>query len=361
MKKILILGCGGTIAMVPDPKSGVLKPAKTVEDIATLVPTLKESADITLEQLLNIDSTNMNPGHWAKISMVLAERVCQYDGIIVTHGTDTMAYTATAVSMAIGNNPPTPIVFTGSQLPLVAFGTDARFNLENAMKTVIEAARLSVNEVMIVFHDRVLRGTRTIKTSEAKFTAFDSPAFDELAQINAIGVAFNQQVHKKTAESKIVLKPHFQRGILTVDLVPGIEPSILSAVMDSGTCQGLLLKSLGSGNVPSLDDFSIIPIIKKAASLSIPVLVSTKFVGGNTHMNTYEPGKEALAAGAIGTLDMTDVAAQVKLMWALAQGYRSPEALKAIIETSLVGEVTAPEAAEVSPLINTVVGGSFKM
>ncbi|MEK9131824.1 MAG: asparaginase [Patescibacteria group bacterium] len=341
MKNILIIGFGGTIAMTPDStRGGVLRPAKTIDEILTLVPTLRGHANITLKQILNIDSTNVNPSHWAMLAIAIADSISGYDAIIVTHGTDTMAYTATAISFAIGSNPPIPIIFTGSQLPLVEFGTDARFNLENAVKTAIHASEMGVNEVMIVFNDRVLRASRAIKSSEARFTAFESPAFPDLAQITAVGVRFYPQTRKKEADGQIDLKPHFQRGILTVDLVPGIEPSILSAVLTSGTCQGLLLKSLGAGNVPSLDDFSLIPIIKKAKTLGIPVLVSTKFVGGNTRMDLYEPGKEALDAGAIGTYDMTDVGAQVKLMWALGQGHRSSEALRKVIGTNYVGEVT---------------------
>lgn len=332
--------------MVPDLKDGgVLKPAKSIEEITALVPSLKQSADITLVQLLNIDSTNVNPSHWTKLAMYIAEHYAGFDGIIVTHGTDTMAYTATALSFALGRNFPIPVVFTGSQLPLIVPGTDARFNLENAMKTVICASedvenQGVINEVMIVFSDRVLRACRSIKSSEARFTAFESPALRELATIDAVGVHFSSQARRKDAGSVFTLQPHFQRSIFTVDLSPGVEPSILNAVLTSGTCQGLLLKSLGAGNVPSLDDYSLIPVIRKAKTLDVPVLVSTKFVGGNTRMDLYEPGKEASEAGAIGTYDMTDVAAQVKLMWALAQGQRTSEQLMKVISTDYVGEVT---------------------
>ena len=158
MKNILIIGFGGTIAMTPDStRGGVLRPAKTIDEILTLVPTLRGHANITLKQILNIDSTNVNPSHWAMLAIAIADSISGYDAIIVTHGTDTMAYTATAISFAIGSNPPIPIIFTGSQLPLVEFGTDARFNLENAVKTAIHASEMGVNEVMIVFNDRVLR------------------------------------------------------------------------------------------------------------------------------------------------------------------------------------------------------------
>jgi L-asparaginase len=363
-RKVLILGFGGTIAMVPD-ASGVLTPAKSIEEILAIVPSLREMADVELVQVENKDSTNITPSHWAKLALKVAEIHGDYDAIIVTHGTDTMAYTAGAVSLALGRELEIPIVFTGSQLPLIAYGSDARFNLENAMKTVLEACKEKIAEVMIVFNDLVLRASRTVKISEAKFGAFDSPAFPHLSQITATGVWFIPQTLKvgdktpniwfntKPSAEAIVqeiprvkkavldIKPHFQRGILSVEIVPGLEPGILMAVLKSGTCQGLLLKSLGAGNVPSEEEYSILPVIEAATvKYKVPVLVSTKFVGGNTHMDIYEPGKLAMEAGAIPTGDMTDVMAQIKFMWALAQGHRDRKALEEVIKKSFVGEIS---------------------
>lgn len=360
--KVLILGFGGTIAMVPD-ASGVLIPAKSIEEILAIVPSLREMADVELVQVENKDSTNINPSHWAKLALKIAEIHGDYDAIIVTHGTDTMAYTAGAVSLALGRELEIPIVFTGSQLPLIAYGSDARFNLENAMKTVLEACKMNIAEVMIVFNDFVLRASRTVKISEARFGAFDSPAFPHLSQITATGVYFIPQTLKVGEDDshfgfdlrptspkkqpprvkKVVLdiKPHFQRSILSVEIVPGLEPAILMAVLKSGTCQGLLLKSLGAGNIPSEEEYSILPVVEAAThKYKVPVLVSTKFVGGNTHMDIYEPGKLAMEAGAIPTGDMTDVMAQIKFMWALAQGYRERQALADVIKRSFVGEIS---------------------
>lgn len=207
---------------------------------------------------------------------------------------------------------------------------------------------------MIVFSEKVLRANRTVKVSESRFPAFDSPAFPALSLITLGGISFIPQVLKNEREDRTNLKltrgrmeyefkmePHFQRGILSVEIVPGLEPGILMEVLRSGKCQGLLLKSLGAGNVPSEEEYSILPIIEAATQkYKIPVLVSTKFVGGNTHMDIYEPGKLALDAGAIPTGDMTDAMAQVKFMWALAQGHRSLDTLRQVIAKSFVGEIT---------------------
>jgi L-asparaginase len=298
-------------------------------------------ADVSFHVLENRDSTNINPSHWTKLALCVAGIHDKVDAIIVTHGTDTMAYTAGALALALGRGLKIPIVFTGSQLPLVTYGTDAKFNLENSMKTVLKACDEGIAEVMIVFSDRVLRGCRALKTSEASFLAFDSPAFPHLARIDAVGIHFIAEAFRANKKSSFNIKSKFQKGILAVELSPGLEPEILLETLKSGKCQGLLLKSLGAGNVPTEGEYSLLPVIHEAIDvLKIPVLVSTKFIGGNTHMGVYETGKMALDAGAIPTGDLTDVMAQVKLMWVLAQSPKSLGELKKIINTNFVGEIT---------------------
>ena len=327
--------------MVPD-ASGVLKPAKGIEEIIAIVPSPKEMADVSFQELERRDSTNINPSHWAKLALKVQEVHDQVDGVIVTHGTDTMAYTSGAVALALGRGLKIPVIFTGSQLPLVAHGTDARFNLENAMKAMLQACEEKIAEVMIVFSDSVLRSGRAIKISEAKFPAFDSPVFPYLARIDATGVHFIPEAFKVKKKTAFEVKPQFQRGILAIDLVPGLELEILLEILRSGKCRGLLLKSLGAGNVPSEEEYSLLPVIIEAVrTLGVPVLVSTKFIGGQTHMDIYEPGKMALDAGAIPTGDMTDVMAQVKFMWTLGQGHQSRNDLRRAILTNIVGEITA--------------------
>jgi len=340
MKKIAILGFGGTIAMIPD-TSGTLVPAKGVEELIRYVPQLTKMADVELIQLENLDSTNVNPIHWGKLAQDIYSVYDRCDAVIVTHGTDTMAYTASAIALALGRNIKIPVIFTGSQLPIAEPGNDAHFNLENSMKTALQAIEEDIAEVMIVFSDRVLRAARSIKTSEARFDAFDSPAYPHLAQITATGVAFSPLAMKR--EKKLVknLRPKadFNSSIFTLDLTPGLDPKILRALIATSGCEAILLKSLGAGNVPSENQYSLLPAIKEAAERNIPVLISTKFIGGRTLPNLYAPGKLALEAGAIPTGDMTDVMAQVKLMWLLAQGIESPQKLKEAVLHSYVGEV----------------------
>ncbi|HEV7701902.1 MAG TPA: asparaginase domain-containing protein [Candidatus Paceibacterota bacterium] len=339
-KKVVILGLGGTISMVPD-RRGFLKPAKNVKDILNIVPSLKKMADINFHELENLDSTNINSTHWEKLAWCVAGIHEKVDGIIVIHGTDTMAYTAGALALILGRKLKIPIVFTGSQLSLTAHGTDAKFNLENALKIILQANIEGIAEVMIVSSYRVLRASRAVKVSDAQFAAFDSPTFPWIAQIDGAGIKFSSNAFKKSSSSILEINPKFERGILTVDLVPGLEPEILLEILRSGKCKGLLLKSLGSKNVPSVGEYSLLPVIREAVNvLNIPVLISSKFAGRHTSMDPYEPGKMAIDAGAISTKDMTEVMAQVKFMWALAQKPKNFEDLKKIINTDFVGEIT---------------------
>ncbi len=346
LPRVKIIGFGGTIAMAPD-REGVLHPAKSVNELISQVPSLDSLARVTLEQVQNKDSTNITPKDWRQLISKIhdAEQSTLIDGIVVTHGTDTMAYTASAVALAFGRELSIPVVFTGAQLPMGTPGTDARFNLENAMKTVIAAKNEGITEAMIVFSNKVLRGARTIKISEAEFDAFDSPAIPPLASITATGIEFQDFAFRhdgvKTEQNP---KLKFNRHIFTVEVVPGLNPKLLMKIIESGKCGGLLLKSLGSGNVPSEGTYSLLPVIKRAGELNIPTLIATKFVGGNTHMEMYDPGKKALDMGAIPAGDMTDVMAQVKLMWLLGNRNISEPVdltwIKEKIQTDFVGEVT---------------------
>ena len=210
------------------------------------------------------------------------------------------------------------------------------------MKSVGEGGNKGIAEVMIVFNDRVLRACRALKTSEASFLAFDSPAFPYLARIDAVGIHFITETLKVDKKSNLEVKSKFQRGILAVELSPWLEPDILLETLKSKKCRGLLLKSFGAGNVPTEGEYSLLPMIREVVSkLKLPVLISTKFVNGKTHMGIYETGKMALDAGAIPTGDMTDVMAQVKFMWTLGQGHQSRNDLRRAILTNIVGEITA--------------------
>ena len=342
MKKILIIGFGGTIAMIVDEKRKALVPAKNVEEILNLVPAIKQLAQIDFKDLENLDSTNVNPTHWTKLALYISQNIEQYDGFIVTHGTNTLAYTASALAIALGCGLKKPVVITGSQLPLVNIGTDARFNLENAVKVVLKAVEKQIAEVMIVFSDLILRGCRSVKVSESDFRAFFSHSVDPLGRIRSTGIYFGSEALRADPAIPFEVTPHFEQGVLTIDLTPGQNPALIYEVLKSGKCKGIILKSHGAGSVPSLNEYSFLPLIRESVHhFQIPVLVSTKFLGGNAYKEVNdEPAVEAIEAGAISTGDLTDVMAEVKLMWLLAKGIRKHEDLRREISRNYIEEVT---------------------
>ncbi len=341
-KKILLIGFGGTIAMIVDEATKSIIPAKNINEILDMVPVIKDLADIDFVDLENLDSTNVNPTHWTKLAIFIMEKYEQYDGFVITHGTNTMSYTASALSIALGRGLKKPVVVTGSQLPLVLCGTDARFNLENSVKVTLKAIDESIAEVMIVFSDVILRGGRAVKVSESDFRTFQSPAIGPIGFIKSTGIFFAPDALHIKQEIPFECHPHFESGILTVDLTPGQSPSLIREVLRSGTCKGVILKSHGAGSVPSIGEYSFLPLIKDAVdTYKVPIMVSTKFLGGNSYKEINDaPAVEALKAGAIPTGDMTDVMSEVKLMWLLKRGFHDRKGLCEEIGKSYVGEVT---------------------
>lgn len=339
-KRIALIGFGGTIAMKPDAK-GTLVPAMSAEELVEQAPGIGLlDADLDIFQLTDKDSTNLFPEDWQQLIDKIAELHPNYDGIVVTHGTDTMPYTATAASLALGSELSIPIVFTGSQVPMGEPGSDARMNLERSMSTAVEAARQEVTETMIVFYNRVLRGARALKVSGSDFDAFASPAFEPIAKITALGSQFIAEAfRKRNLGLPVNPRSGFDNGIASMDVRPGLDPDIVRTVAQSQKCTALILKSLGVGSVPALGESSLIPVIAETVEGGKPVIIATKFVGGKTEPEVYEPGRAALEAGAGHAGNMTDVATEVKLMWLMGQGLREPEKVNEAMLKSYVGEL----------------------
>jgi len=338
-KKILLLSMGGTIFSVID--KGTVRVAENVEELVSLVPRIKEVADVSLKIVANVDSTNVGVSEWLMLIEAIRKNYTEFDAFVVAHGTNTMAYTATALSFGFGPKLTKPIVLTGSQLPLTAYGDDARFNLEHSIQTAVMAAKEGIAEVMVCFHDLVLRGCRTLKMSESDFRAFNSPAVEPLARINANGIIFADHARKKKGDDYTPPKEaSFSDQVLCIDLVPGLNPQILDKLVEDGGIKGIVIKSHGAGSVPDQGTMSLIPFIEKSTKNNLPIVVTSKFVGGNSFKETNdEPAVRAMEAGAINSRDMTDVAAQVKLMYLIANGSNYEEIAQQFPQ-SFVGEVS---------------------
>lgn len=345
--RILILACGGTITMVDKPGPGgksVRVPADDIMQILRNVPSLGEMAECTFVKLFHKDSTNMNPADWVVMGRSVAEAAMsnKFDGIVITHGTDTMAYTATALGLTLADGLSVPVIITGSQKPLLQHGSDARVNLERAVMTAIDAANHHYAEVMVLFDHRILRGTRTVKADEKKFDAFASPAFPDLGEHSGAGIKWKEAIRRASKHGKIDLtKIRFSKGVLVIDLVPGLEPGIIIGALRQGNVHALILRSQGAGNVPTDGEYSMIPVIEEATKLGIPVMISTKFVGGTTMSDVYETGAAAITAGAIPTGDLTDVAVQVKAMWLMSLGLTTGKKLGLALLKATAGEVSS--------------------
>lgn len=341
--KVLIIGYGGTIVMVVDPERRAVVPAKNIETIIELIPNLNQYVDTEMAVLSNKDSTNVGPDDWTRLAQYIQKRYHEFDGFVITHGTNTLSYTATALSFAFGKRLAKPVVLTGSQLPLTVYGNDARFNFENTLRVAGEAIRMHIGEVMIVFNDKILRGNRSVKVSESAFSAFDTPAYPLLGRISSTGVHFAHDLIRTRSEAiDFTLRASYDRRIFSFDLVPGQTPEMIMNLVVNDACRGVIIKSHGAGSVPTEGEASMLPIIHQLTrDHGIPVIVASRFLGGNASKEINdEPAILAIEAGAISAGDMTDIASEVKLMWLLGRGKRNIDDIRKLMQNNYVGETT---------------------
>lgn len=318
---------------------------KHVNALCEQIPGVDSIAIVEPVDYENLDSANMRPVHWTALAERITEKMHDCEAFVITHGTDTMAHTACALALAFGRGLSKPVVLTGAQMPLVDFGSDARFNLENAFRVAVAACRKGIAEVMISFGHGVYRGSRARKCSEAELDAFHSPACPALASIQHKIVFSPHALQTRSADYTRPFQSRFtEKGILHLRLTPGIRPQCIEAACASKDVGGVILESYGSGTVP-IDgdndyDFGrvIQTVIKRHRT---PFVIASSFVGGRTQMELYKTGQSALDAGAIPAYDMTTEMAAVKLMWLLAQT-EDPEVIRSRMSCVEIEEVTPP-------------------
>ncbi len=343
--RLCLLYTGGTIGMVRN-KAGHLVPPKRPDDFLSVAPELQDFATIDFEVLMNKDSTNIVPTDWTAIAKAIYDRRNQgYDGFIVTHGTDTMHFSASAVSFALGAGLPFPVVFTGAQtIPEVSHG-DARVNLLRAARV----AACDIAEVVISFGEYIFRGCRAQKKDERRFDAFESPAIFPLGYITE-EILLSPLATPRPQDanpSSIRLEPDFAPGVVQVSLIPGLEPSVLESVVDDPRCRGLILQSFGAGNVPDVEGYAFTELIFRATKLNKPVIVTSQFPANATLHSAYATSKSAMDAGAIATGNMTASCAVAKFRWVLAKvdrqipegGHAHVEMVKELMGSVFVGEM----------------------
>lgn len=322
-KRVLLVHTGGTLGMaLPDHHRLDLAPEAHLQRLLTRVPELSEIADITLLAPWNLDSSDVGPDQWQKLAEIIAKEGGAgqpgkgYDGIVIIHGTDTMAYAASALAFML-RGLDRPVVVTGSQRPLEAWRTDARANLAAA----VEVATLDIPEVLVVFGDKVLRGCRSSKVDAEDYQAFDTPNDPPLGRI---GVTVHMDTARVRRPSEAFrLATEVVPAVLGVTLFPGFDPDLVVQSLVPTVIRGLVLRGFGVGNVPMRGRASVLPMIERLSSQGVAVVVTSQCPRGRTDLDMYASGRALLSAGAIQARDMTFEAAITKTMWALGQRHRT--------------------------------------
>lgn len=337
--RILIIYTGGTIGMIEDPVTKALSPFD-FDHLIENVPKVK-MLDYEIDHLQKsppIDSSDMDPGYWSDIAESISRNYDKYDGFVVLHGTDTMAYTASALSFML-KGLSKPVIITGSQLPIGEVRTDGEENLITALQ--IAAARHPdgapmVQEVAILFENYLWRGNRSTKRSADNFNAFRTANYPELAKIG-LGIAFAPEALDRSENKHLEVSLQMDPAVTCIDLYPGLTQHSLEYQLNQPGLKGVVLRTYGAGNGPTAGWFT--DAIRKATERGLVVLNVSQCMSGAVMPHRYRAGEMLADAGAVSGHDMTFEAAITKMMYLFGLGLPAHE-VKTLLESNLAGELT---------------------
>lgn len=328
MKKsrVLLLHTGGTLGMTGTP----LEPDVFAMALDKAVPEISKLAEVTTQIVYSLDSSDVGPGHWGQLAQIIAEHREAYDGFVIVHGTDTMAYTASALSFALAGLD-RPVVLTGAQRPLASHRTDARRNLIDA----VELATRAIPEVGICFDGLLLRGCRTTKSNSHDYRAFESPGCEPLARL---GVDVAMGAHIRRPKGEFDCRPAFDERVIVFHVTPGLRAGILDTLAESEDVRGVVLAAFGSGTVPATGVPPLNEVVARLVEGGTDVLVVTESAG-EVNLGLYRNSRSLSDAGAISGGKMRIEAALTKLMHGLAT-YEDVLERRAYLSEDVAGELS---------------------
>lgn len=306
MKKILMITTGGTI--VSEPGENGLVPKMGADAIVGLVPAVADLCDVSCIDVLNIDSSNVVPSNWSLVAQSVAKNYHDFDGFVITHGTDTMAYSASALTFML-RNLAKPVILTGAQIPIAEEETDGKRNIYDAFCAAVS----DLCGVFIVFDGKIIKGDHAKKMHTQCFNAFYSVNAPYTGIVADGNVVFESREVKPCGEFKCM--PKTEGRILELKLLPGMSGDIVSFAVSRGY-KGFIVEGFGAGGIPSTDA-EFCESLKHAVSIGIPVVCTSQCMYDGVDLTKYEPGVDAVKLGALSAGQMTSEAAAVKLMWAI--------------------------------------------